>query len=157
MRLIAVAVLTCAGLPAQMPEIVGKPVEQATLRYIDVKAGNGAAAVFGKQYTVHYPGWRRDGTQFDSSIGKKPLTFVQGRRQVIAGFDVGFEGMKCGGKRRIFIPYQLAYGMQQRGKIPPRSELIFDVELVEVKDASANPGPAADLLFAFSGPEKQAI
>ena len=54
---------------------------------------------------------------------------MQGRRQVIAGFDVGFEGMKVGGKRRIFIPYQLAYGEQQRGKIPPRSELIFDVEL----------------------------
>ena len=55
---------------------------------------------------------------------------------MIAGFDVGFEGMKVGGKRRILIPYQLAYGEQQRGKIPPRSELIFDVELLEVKDAS---------------------
>jgi uncharacterized damage-inducible protein DinB len=106
---------------------------------------------------VNYTGWLRDGTQFDSSVGRAPFKFVQGRRQVIAGFDVGFEGMKVGGKRRIFIPYQLAYGVQQRGKIPPRSELIFDVELLEVKDASPNSGPAADLLFAFSGPEKQAM
>jgi hypothetical protein len=65
--------------------------------------------------------------------------------------------MKVGGKRRLFIPYQMAYGEQQRGKIPPRSELIFDVELLEVKDAPANGGPAAELLFAFNGAADRAI
>ena len=157
MRPFAAAILAAAPLLAQIPEIPGKPVDQATLRYIDIKPGDGALAAFGKQFTVNYTGWLRDGTQFDSSIGKQPLTFVQGRRQVIAGFDVGFEGMKVGGKRRIFIPFQLAYGEQQRGKIPPRSELIFDVELLDVKDASATPGPAADLLFPFGNLEKQAV
>jgi uncharacterized damage-inducible protein DinB len=140
-------------LPAGVPEVSGKVTEQATLRYIDIRTGDGTAAAPGKQFTVHYTGWLRDGTQFDSSAGKDPLKFVQGRRQVIAGFDVGFEGMKVGGKRRIFIPWQLAYGEQGRGRIPPRAELIFDVELLDVKDAAPNSGPAADLLLPFSGLE----
>jgi peptidylprolyl isomerase len=106
-------------LPSPVPAVAGAVVEQAILRYIDVTPGTGAAAAPGQQYTVHYTGWLRDGTQFDSSAGKDPLKFVQGRREVIAGFDVGFEGMKVGGKRRLFIPQQLAYGDQQRGKIPP--------------------------------------
>jgi len=91
-------------MPAGIPEASGKVVEQATLRYIDVHTGNGADAKPGQQYAVHYTGWLRDGTQFDSSAGKDPLQFVQGRREVIAGFDVGFEGMKVGGKRRLVIP-----------------------------------------------------
>src|SRR3954462_11850850 len=140
-----------------MPEVSGKITDQATLRFVEIKTGEGAPAAAGKQFTVHYTGWLRDGTQFDSSIGREPLKFVQGRRQVIAGFDVGFEGMKVGGKRRIFIPFQLAYGEQQRGKIPPRSELIFDVELVAVKDASPNSGPPADLLLSLDGLENQSI
>jgi uncharacterized damage-inducible protein DinB len=157
MRLLSIGILASAGLLAQMPELTGPVTEQATLRRIEIKEGDGAPAAWGKQFTVHYTGWLRDGTQFDSSVGKEPLTFVQGRRQVIAGFDVGFEGMKVGGKRRIFIPYQLAYGEQQRGKIPPHSELIFDVELVGVKDASPNAGPAADLLLPFGDMEKKAL
>ncbi len=157
MRSLAIGLLSAWGLLAQIPEVAGKPADQATLRYIDVKEGDGAAAEWGKEFTVNYTGWLRDGTQFDSSVGRGPFKFVQGRRQVIAGFDVGFEGMKVGGKRRIFIPYQLAYGVQQRGKIPPRSELIFDVELLGVKDASPNSGPAADLLFPFGQLEKQTI
>jgi len=157
MRTVAIGVLAACGLFAQMPEVAGKPVEQAALRHIDLKEGEGAPAAWGKEFTVHYTGWLRDGTQFDSSAGRDPLKFVQGRRQVIAGFDVGFEGMKVGGKRRIFIPYQLAYGEQQRGKIPPRSELIFDVELVGVKDASPDSGPTADLLLSFDGLESQSL
>jgi len=156
MRFFAIAFLP-ALLAAQMPELPGKPVEQATLRYVEIHAGDGAPAAWGKQYTVNYTGWLGDGTQFDSSIGKKPLTFVQGRRQVIAGFDVGFEGMKVGGKRRIFIPYQLAYGEQQRGKIPPKSELIFDIELLDVKDPAPNSGPAAELLFPFTELQEHAL
>jgi peptidylprolyl isomerase len=157
MRTAALTFFAVATLSAQLPEVAGKPVDQATLRFIEIKEGDGAPAAWGKEYTVHYTGWLRDGTQFDSSVGKNPLTFVQGRRQVIAGFDVGFEGMKVGGKRRIIIPYQLAYGEQQRGKIPPRSELTFDVELVAVKDASPNAGPAADILFPFGNLESQSI
>src|SRR5215471_13738594 len=150
MRFLTIALAAAIRLAAQMPEVPGKVVDQATLRYVEIKPGEGAPAAAGKQFTVHYTGWLRDGTQFDSSVGKDPLKFVQGRRQVIAGFDVGFEGMKAGGKRRIFIPWQLAYGEQGRGKIPPKAELIFDVELLDVKDAAPNAGPGADLLLPFS-------
>ena len=59
----------------------------------------------------------------------------QGKRKVIPGWDAGFEGMRVGGKRRLFIPYQLAYGEKGRGKIPPKAELVFDVELMDVQDA----------------------
>lgn len=137
-------------MPASVPAVAGQVTEQATLRYIDIQKGAGAPALPGQQYTVHYTGWLRDGTQFDSSAGKDPLKFVQGRREVIAGFDVGFEGMKVGGKRRIFIPYQLAYGEQQRGKITAKSELIFDIELMDAKEAAPQPAAAADLLLPFS-------
>src|ERR1051325_11570682 len=102
-------------LPSTVPAVTGEVKDQATLRYVEIQAGTGAAAKAGQQFAVHYTGWLRDGTKFDSSAGKDPLKFVQGRREVIPGFDAGFEGMKVGGKRRVFIPWQLAYGEQGRG------------------------------------------
>ena len=144
------------AMPPAVPAVSGKVIEQATLRYIDIQPGTGAPATFGAQYSVHYTGWLRDGTQFDSSAGKDPLKFVQGRREVIAGFDVAFEGMKVGGKRRVFIPYQLAYGEQQRGKIPPKSELIFDVELVDVHEAPPLTA-ASDLIMPLSEMQDQVV
>ena len=71
MRLLAIGLLTAAGLLGQMPEVPGEITDQATLRYIDIKPGGGAAAGWGKQFTAHYTGWLRDGTQFDSSVGIK--------------------------------------------------------------------------------------
>ena len=119
---------------AQPPVISGTPVELAALRYIDITPGTGAPAAAGKRYTVHYTGWLKDGTKFDSSVDRnEPLDFVQGRRQVISGWDMGFEGMKVGGKRRLLIPYQMAYGEAGTGPIPPKADLIFDVELLSVQ------------------------
>jgi peptidylprolyl isomerase len=76
----------------------------------------------------------------------QPITFIQGMGHAIPGFDQGFAGMKVGGKRRIFIPWQLAYGEQGRQGpdaahpgIPPKSDLIFDVELKEVSDMPMPP------------------
>jgi peptidylprolyl isomerase len=147
----AFASLCCAQtfdpkMPTPVPAVSGTVVEAASFRYIDTRIGTGPAAVPGQEYTVHYTGWLRDGTKFDSSIGKEPLKFVQGRRLVIAGWEMGFEGMHVGGTRRLFIPYQLAYGEQGRGKIPPKAELIFDVELLAVKEVAAV-SPAADILM----------
>jgi peptidylprolyl isomerase len=143
-------------MPDAVPSVTGKVVDAATLRYIDVKIGDGAPAKPGEQYTVDYTGWLRDGTKFDSSIGKKPLEFVQGRRQVIAGWEMGFEGMHVGGRRRLFIPYQLAYGEPGRGSIPPKAELVFDVELL--KTDPAPPAPAAgDILFSLASAEKEVM
>jgi peptidylprolyl isomerase len=110
------------------------------MRYVEVAAGAGAAAEPGQVYAVHYTGWLRDGTKFDSSRDRgEPIKFEQGKRRVIAGWDAGFEGMRVGGRRRLFIPYQLAYGVKGRPpRIPPRAELIFDVELVGVEAAPAD-------------------
>ena len=134
-------------MPAPVPAVSGKVVEFFGLRYIDVKAGDGVPAGPGQEYTVHYTGWLRDGSKFDSSVDKgTPLKFVQGRRAVIAGWDAGFEGMKVGGNRRLFLPYQLAYGELGRPPaIPPKAELIFDVELLGVKDAAPQAAAGADL------------
>ena len=136
---------------AQVPPIPGQPSEAFALRIVEITPGTGALAAPGKKYVVHYTGWLTDGTKFDSSVDRKePLDFVQGRRQVIAGWDSGFEGMKVGGKRRLFIPYQLAYGEKGSGTvIPPKAELIFDVELLDVKDVPETP-PAAEILLSFN-------
>jgi len=126
------------------------PVELASLRYTDLTEGTGAPAAAGKRFTVHYTGWLKDGTKFDSSVDRKePFSFVQGRKQVIAGWDIGFEGMKVGGKRKLFIPYQLAYGEAGAGPIPPKAELIFEVELLGVEDVPATV-PALDVLLPFN-------
>jgi len=139
--LIALAILLTGctkreKLAASIPPAPGAIHKQYTMRYIDVAIGTGKLAEAGKVFSVHYTGWLLDGTKFDSSRDKgKPLSFEQGKRKVIAGWDAGFEGMRVGGKRRLFIPYQLAYGEKGRGKIPPKAELIFDVELMDVQDA----------------------
>ena len=144
-------------MPAGVPEVTGPVVENVTMHYIDVVVGTGAPAAPGKQYTVHYTGWLRNGTKFDSSVDRKePLKFVQGRRLVISGWEVGFEGMKVGGKRRLFIPYQLAYGETGQGSIPPKAELIFDVELLGVADVPPA-SPAADILLSFSDSASKVI
>ena len=145
------------NMPESVPRVTGPAVENLTMHYIDIAPGTGAAAAPGKQYTVHYTGWLRNGAKFDSSVDRKePFKFVQGRRQVIAGWEVGFEGMKVGGKRRLFIPYQLAYGEPGTGSIPPKSELIFDVELLAVTDVPPAPA-AADILLSFSDSESKVI
>ena len=67
---------------------------------------------------------------------QESFKFIQGRRHVIAGWESGFEGMRTGGQRRLVIPYLLAYGEAGRGAIPPKAELIFDVELIAVRDVT---------------------
>lgn len=122
----------------QIPDVPGKPQDAYTMRWIEVAPGTGAPAASGKLYRVHYTGWLADGKKFDSSLDRnEPIEFVQGRRQVIAGWDSGFEGMRAGGKRRLIIPYQLAYGEAGRGAIPPKAELTFDVELLAVEEPPA--------------------
>ena len=107
-----------------MPVVEGVPSTLISLRYIDLKTGDGAPALAGQKYTVHYTGWLADGAKFDSSVdGNEPISFIQGRRQVITGWELGFEGMKTGGRRRLFIPYQLAYGEQAAAPSSPGPSL----------------------------------
>src|SRR5436309_3400405 len=98
--LLSLLAIACAPLGAQIPEVPGQPTTAFALRYIDLQPGSGAPAMPGQKYIVHYTGWLTDGKKFDSSVDRKqPFEFVQGRRQVIAGWEAGFEGMKVGGKR----------------------------------------------------------
>ncbi len=113
-----------------------------SLAYVDVLQGTGALVKSGKFLTVKYTGYLANGTKFDSSEdhpGKEPLTFQYGMHKVIEGWDTGYEGMRVGGKRRIFIPYQLAYGEAGRQIIPAKAELVFDMEVVAQGDTEPAP------------------
>jgi peptidylprolyl isomerase len=160
--------------PANIPQYKGiqHPVFTVALRYQEIKIGTGAVAEPGKMLKIFYTGYRAaDGVKFDSTSdhprqplkdkdgkpvmgddGKPklgdipPFPFHQGIGNTIPGFDQGFGGMKVGGKRRIFIPWQLGYGTRtipDRGAdhpgIPAKSDLIFDVELLDVADAPPPP------------------
>lgn len=133
-----------ADNPASVPKVEGTPKPLYALRYIDTVIGTGPVAEARKFYTVHYTGWLTDGTKFDSSVDRgSPITFPYGARQVIPGWDTGFEGMHVGGKRRLFIPYQLAYGESGRPPvIPAKADLIFDIELIDMSDTPPQPKPA---------------
>jgi FKBP-type peptidyl-prolyl cis-trans isomerase len=105
------------------------------LKYVESKVGDGKVAKAGDSVVVHYTGTLTTGKQFDSSVGKKPFEFNLGAGQVIKGWDEGVAGMKEGGKRRLIIPPELAYGNRDvgNGLIPANSTLIFEVELLKVK------------------------
>jgi FKBP-type peptidyl-prolyl cis-trans isomerase len=109
------------------------------LRYSDQATGSGTEAVSGKKVSVHYTGWlNKDGAKgekFDSSRDRgTPFQFGLGQGQVIKGWDEGVAGMKVGGKRTLYIPSSLGYGTRGAGGvIPPNSDLIFEVELLEVQ------------------------
>jgi peptidylprolyl isomerase len=138
----ATAASTAMKLPPNIPVVRGIPKTAFALKYIDAKIGTGELAKPGIKYTVHYTGWLHDGTKFDSSVDRgQPFEFVQGRHGVISGWDEGFDGMRVGGKRRLFIPWQLAYGAAGRGPIPPKADLIFDIEFIAQLDPNAPPPP----------------
>lgn len=156
-------------LPPGVPPARGILKTAFSLRYQDVRIGTGAVAEPNKIYKVNYTGWlAAGGHKFDSSYDHKmpvmgkdgkpemnadgkpkvsegePISFPQGFGRVIPGFDQGFTGMKIGGKRRLFIPWQLAYGSRGRPGpsaanpgIPAKADLIFDIELVDVSEMPA--------------------
>lgn len=112
------------------------PKERVTasgLRVTDLVVGEGAEASAGETVVVDYRGTLTNGKEFDSSYGRGPFSFPLGGGRVIAGWDEGVAGMRVGGKRRLVIPPDLAYGSRGAGGvIPPDATLIFEVELVRI-------------------------
>ena len=100
----------------------------------DLVVGDGAEAKTGDTVSVHYTGTLTDGTVFDSSVPKqRPFEFEVGAGHVIQGWDEGVPGMKIGGKRKLTIPPDMAYGPGGiPGVIPPSSTLVFEVELLDI-------------------------
>ena len=100
------------------------------LMFRDVLVGEGRAATAGDQVAVDYTGRLEDGTVFDSSEGRGPISFTIGMREVIKGWEEGITGMHVGGKRQLVLPPHLGYGAQGAPPaIPPNALLHFDVEL----------------------------
>jgi FKBP-type peptidyl-prolyl cis-trans isomerase FkpA len=131
---------TAAPAPAADTPATG--TETMPLQKTDLTPGNGAEIKSGQTALVHYTGWLYDaatpenkGKQFDSSVGGEPFEFQLGAGHVISGWDQGVVGMKVGGKRRLVIPPDMAYGARGAGNglIPPGATLVFDVELVEIR------------------------
>jgi len=103
------------------------------LAYEDIRVGNGPIAKKGKVVHVYYTGMLENNKVFDSrEVGNKPFSFKLGTQQVISGWELGIEGMKVGGKRRLKVPAKLGYENKRMGPIPPNSTLYFNVELKAV-------------------------
>ncbi|MBX3127156.1 MAG: FKBP-type peptidyl-prolyl cis-trans isomerase [Polyangiaceae bacterium] len=125
-----------AAPPASSPVVTDAADGAAPSELVkeDLAPGKGPAAKKGDKVRVHYTGTLLDGTKFDSSRDRgEPFEFTLGASEVIRGWDEGVPGMKKGGRRKLTIPGDLAYG--KRGsppKIGPDATLVFDVELVEI-------------------------
>jgi FKBP-type peptidyl-prolyl cis-trans isomerase FkpA len=147
MRNVLPVVLACGALlvacnkkvdepaPSDFRPAEAKPLPPGpdTLQIDDEKEGEGHEAKTGDTVKVHYTGALMNGKEFDSSVGKDPFEFTLGQGQVIKGWDEGVPGMKPGGKRKLTIPWPMAYGEAGSGdKIPPKAALQFDIELLEI-------------------------
>lgn len=129
-----------APTAAQQTGTASMTTTASGLEYTDTVAGTGASPKTGQTCVMHYTGWLREngakGRKFDSSHDRgQPFEFPIGTGRVIKGWDEGVASMKIGGKRTLIIPPDLGYGQRGAGGvIPPGATLIFDVELLDVKD-----------------------
>ena len=120
------------GGPMDAPDT---QITASGLKITELSVGDGAEAASGQTVVVHYRGTLESGKQFDASYDRgTPFTFPLGAGRVIKGWDEGVVGMKVGGKRKLVIPPDLAYGSRGAGGvIPPNATLVFEVELLDVR------------------------
>ena len=141
--LFAALLLSTAVAHAQTAANPAAVASAPKVEITDVVVGTGAEATLGSTVYMHYTGWlfkpfatKQHGKKFDSSLdaGRTPIDFKLGAGSVIKGWEQGVAGMKVGGKRTLVIPPSLGYGAKGAGAdIPPNADLIFDVELMDVK------------------------
>ncbi|MEO5818093.1 MAG: FKBP-type peptidyl-prolyl cis-trans isomerase [Gemmatimonadaceae bacterium] len=137
----ALLLSACASAPPRpretIPTVSGETRTRNGIQYVDVIQGTGTPVANGKCVYTHYTGWLTDGTRIDTSRDAEPVAFIQGTGKVMRGWEIGFEGMRAGARRRLMIPYQLAYGAAGNPPlVPTHADMIFDVELVAVTDAT---------------------
>jgi FKBP-type peptidyl-prolyl cis-trans isomerase len=112
---------------------------ESGLKYMDLEIGTGPIAEVGRIAVIHFIAWLDNngakGQEFYNSRNRGgPVAFKLGTGNVMPGWDIGVAGMKVGGKRRLMVPSELAYGADRVGEvILPNSDLIFEIELLEVK------------------------
>lgn len=123
--------------PDDPPDVPDDAFEQRKngLRIADLVEGTGEPLDKGQTVVVEYTGWVADtGERFDSSLARaEPFSFTVGAGQVILGWDKGLRGMKVGGTRVLQIPAYLAYGASGAGSIPPHADLLFQVQLLDIR------------------------
>ncbi len=143
--------LSGSAVTPTIPLAAATPVVTSSgLTFIELASGSGDLALPGDVVEIHYRGLLADGTQFDSSYAyDQPLQFILGQGMVIKGWEEGVALMRKGGKARLIIPPELAYGNEGAGGIiPPNATLTFEVELVEIRPAPrAAPEPVAPEAF----------
>jgi FKBP-type peptidyl-prolyl cis-trans isomerase len=138
----AAAVSAPASQDPPIPEDTEVVTTDSGLQYSVLAPGEeGQRPKAGDKVKVHYSGWLTDGKMFDSSVRRgSPSEFTLGEGQVIAGWDEGIALMDKGARYKLTIPYALAYGEQGRPPvIPPKSTLVFQVELIDFTPAPPMP------------------
>ena len=133
--------------PGKLPPLDAKEWKKLDngMKVWDVKEGKGSEVKKGDTVTIHYTGWFKDGMIFDSSRKELADRLPEGRpapdgepityplMRLIKGWQEGLPGAKVGTVRRLYIPYALAYGEEGRRGIPPKADLIFEIEVVGTK------------------------
>ena len=134
-ELMGVAAAPPPPKPFDISSVKEQKGENGLTYYVTKPNPSGTKVDAGKTVSVHYTGYFKDGKVFDSSVERgEPITITVGKGQVIPGWDQGLQNLRKGEKARLVIPYALAYGEQgYPGAIPPKTDLIFDVEIVDVK------------------------
>jgi peptidylprolyl isomerase len=124
--------------PAPKPFVLSSNAEvtetESGLKIAVIENGRGPRLAKGMRVVVHYTGFFDDMSVFDSSVERKePVELILGRSMVIKGWEEGLTYLRQGDKARLWVPYELAYGEPGRGPIPPRTDLIFDIEILEAE------------------------